>query len=76
MRRARARNDSIGTPINRLAIRTPWLICQWGIGSRPTIGHQNRVEPNRKTRLTRSMTHMWFMAKPRAKVKKKANMEK
>ena len=45
------------------------------IGSSPTMGHQNSVAAKRKPRLTRSMTHMWSMAKPRAAVRKKANME-
>jgi hypothetical protein len=40
------------------------------------MGHQNRVEANRKARLIRSITHIWRMANPRAKVKKKANIEK
>ena len=75
LNRARARNDSRGTPMSRLVIRRPWLSCQWGMGSRPTMGHQNSVAENRKARLTRSITHMWSMAKPRAAVRKKANIE-
>ena len=76
LRRARARNDSTGTPMSRLPILTPWLIFQWGIGSTPTRGHQNSVEARKKPTLIRSMTHMWVMAKLRAKVRKKANIEK
>ena len=66
----------MGTPSSRLASLAPWPICQWGIGSSPTMGHQNRVEEKRKATLTRSMTHMWNIAYPRAEVRKKANIEK
>jgi len=62
--------------MSRLTIFVPWLWRQCGIGSSPTMGHQNKVAPKRKAMLIRSITHMCSMAKPRANVRKKANMAK
>jgi hypothetical protein len=40
----------------------------------PTIGHQKCSDAVRNAMFTRSITHMWLMATPRAEVRKNTNI--